>query len=307
MYREKLTSLSLPIPQLTDTVPPPTQSHGPHLPLEIVVKIIHQLRQERQYACLAQMAQANSTYYDLVIPKLYETITITKTNLGKFTRGHESSIPHSTDSTDQSDSPLPPRRQDKAVEHCLRIIIDVALNDVPKSAECIINRSMDDHYGNVEELVFTTRALLELTWEEYHLGSLSNYLPSTRSTDISEDAEIRQPCKAKRVVLFLPPRHMTPNPSIIGGWDHWRHNLHPPGRNLIQFVFNGVSLGYPSPSGEYYDLNAECHFAPISIPPEQPGDPLTDWVYIGLANIDIREDCLLKLYDVPKLVLRPED
>jgi hypothetical protein len=63
-------------------------SVGAQLPLELVARIIFELQQERMYKTMAELARTNSTFYDLNIPSLYETIIVSKTNQSLLRYGH---------------------------------------------------------------------------------------------------------------------------------------------------------------------------------------------------------------------------
>jgi hypothetical protein len=166
------TKASPTIPILNDERP-----SGPIFPIEIISKIITCLQHDRKYATLASMALSNSTFNNLVIPKLYETITITKTNMLKLRYGHETRImKHSPRSLqpdgvchDDTDCPSSAEtyrsrygtdqpRKDWAVRHCLRLIFDIPINmvDTIKNLAC---RLPCQPYGRVEEIVFTSQRI----------------------------------------------------------------------------------------------------------------------------------------------------
>jgi hypothetical protein len=58
------------------------------LPNELLLRIIGDLRSRREYRLLANMAQMNRNSYDVVIPTLYETITISQSNQHLLRHGH---------------------------------------------------------------------------------------------------------------------------------------------------------------------------------------------------------------------------
>jgi len=265
-----------------------------HLPLEVVARVVHFLRQQRHYESLAQMAQANTTFYELVISQLYETITITRTNLGKFQHGHGSRYPAIDGYIDESDSSPPQTRKDNAAKHCRRMIIDVTLARAGKSAKCILDRPIDDHYGNVEELVLSTRALGKPTSKDLSLGELSSYFPSSKSVNAPE-GEVQVRLKARRVVLHLPLDHEWSNtPELC---EEWKSILR--GRDVVHLAFHDI---YP-------------------IPPDGPdwrGWAVSRWLYFALfpavvteifhfPNYDYDMHSHLLLYNIPELIIEPED
>lgn len=265
-----------------------------HLPLEVVARVVHLLRQQRHYECLAQMAQANTLFYELVIAQLYETIRITRTNLGKFQHGHGSRHPARTGLIDQSDYSPPQTRKDNAAKHCRRIIIDVTLTGAGKSAQCILDRQVDDHYGNVEELVFSPRALGKPTSEDLSLGELSSYFPSGNSVNPPE-GEVRPRLKARRVVLHLPLDHEWSNTPELD--EEWKSVLR--SRDFVHLVFHDI---YPIPPDG----------------PHWPGWAVSRWVYFALfpavvterfqfPNYDYDMHSHLLLYNIPELIIKPEN
>jgi hypothetical protein len=64
------------------------KSSAPKLPNELLGRIILQLQRERRYHTLAEFARASKAFYDLAIPKLYETIILTDYSLSKLEYGH---------------------------------------------------------------------------------------------------------------------------------------------------------------------------------------------------------------------------
>ena len=274
--------------------PSSIQTIDVHLPLEVVARVVHFLRQQRHYECLAQMAQANTTFYDVVIPQLYETTTISRTNLGKFQHGHGSRYPARSGLIDQSDYSPPKSRKDNAAKHCRRMIIDVALARAGKSAQCVLERPIDDHYGNVEELVFSTRALGKATSEDLSLGELSSYFPSSNSVNAPE-AEVQLRLKARRVVLHLSLDHEWSNtPELCEGWKSVLRS-----RDVVHLVFHDI---YPIPRDGFH----------------RPGWAVSRWLYFALfpavvterfhfPNYDYDMHSHLLLYNIPELIIKPED
>jgi hypothetical protein len=57
------------------------------LPTEVVSSVLDDLAADEQFGALATIARTSKRMYDLVIPKLYDTIYITETNRLKFTYG----------------------------------------------------------------------------------------------------------------------------------------------------------------------------------------------------------------------------
>jgi len=149
-------------------VPSLSSRLGPPLPIELVSMIVRELRHGRQYATLAKLAQANSAYFNLAMPKLHETITISATNameldLGYGPSGPESELPMAhvfglDDYWEARDAPASEKetiarsesRKELAQEKCLRLIIDVAINNprLPRSRFWPTVQSIPQRDGN---------------------------------------------------------------------------------------------------------------------------------------------------------------
>jgi hypothetical protein len=172
------TSHPSPTPTRVEIAPTPPRL-GPALPIELVSVIIRDLKHERQYATLAKLAQANSAYFNLAMPKLYETITINATNameldLGYGPSGPESELPMAHvfglddywEARDAPASEMKPisrseSRKNLAQEKCLRLIIDVAINHIPDYLDLIFAR-LCNRFTNVTEIVLNRRTLRDI-------------------------------------------------------------------------------------------------------------------------------------------------
>jgi len=60
----------------------------PTLPVEVIDLIIGHLKADDDLSTLAVAARANHCLYDLVIPRLYETVTINEENWRQVGYGH---------------------------------------------------------------------------------------------------------------------------------------------------------------------------------------------------------------------------
>jgi len=196
----------------------------PTLPAELVSKIITYIQHNQQYATLAKMAQTNSTFYDIVVPKLYETITITKNNITIVSYGTRSLGYHrwtscvGEDSDDKED--LRPSldgiktRKDRAIEWCVRLVVDTPTKSPVDGIKYLVNLLPHHRYGKVEELVFTRRAMRNARADE-DTWSLSKILPPFAPIG-SRDEDVDCTPQIKRVVLHLaddfgrPPDVQTP-------------------------------------------------------------------------------------------------
>jgi len=148
----------------------------PTLPAELVSKIITYIQHNQQYATLAKMAQTNSTFYDIVIPKLYETITITKNNstivsYGTNSLGHhrwKSCVDKDGDDKEdlQPSLELIKTRKDRAIEWCVRLIIDTPTKSLVDGIKYLVNLLPHHRYAKVEELGFTRRAMRNARTDE---------------------------------------------------------------------------------------------------------------------------------------------
>jgi hypothetical protein len=68
----------------------------PKLPNEILDSILGLLKVDGDFSTLCSVAQANRNLYNLVIPKIYETVVINKNNPRKIAYGHGKSSARSS-------------------------------------------------------------------------------------------------------------------------------------------------------------------------------------------------------------------
>lgn len=192
------------------------ERQGPTLLHELVLKIITYRQHDRRYASLASMARANSTFYDLVIPLLYQTVTITETNKYKLKYGHGSIVtfPISSSIPDRLSGDLAVQpscgrkmniqvsgtRKGRAVEYFLRLIVDVAIRSVVGSVEHITEKLPHQCYGNVEEIVFTSRGSVYV--RDGDILAMSDILPVD-----GPEVVLRPTAKYERIVIHHAPGH----------------------------------------------------------------------------------------------------
>jgi len=248
----------------------PVRGHLP-LPTELVSDIVTYIRHNQQYATLAKMAQANSAFYDLVISKLYETITITETNWTKVNYGCgyidtccASPSAQETASTkeavssdvdgDENSAEDGWTRKDRAIEGCLRLIIDLPIYDIVGSIECFADRLPHQRFGRVEEMVITRRGLMNV-WTSDKNRILSNILGPASRKKTGQVALTSIP-KTKKVILHWPTINETHSSVIIMPQiNEWCRHRFEEGRTKTQFVVYGTNLDSRCES-----MNAECHF-----------------------------------------------
>ena len=262
----------------------PDSNDAPALPAELVSKIILELQQDRQYAVLAEMALANSTFYGLVIPKLYETVTITSRN--KYSISHGTHPPRydkwthwlDTDGYVITDPDQPPyvymkTRKDRAIEWCRRLIIDTPSTSFVDTIEYITDLLPHHRCGNVEELILTRRVMIDPEYDQYTC-SLSEILPPVVSIGTREQVCDQLP-RTKRVVI-----HMADVPrydwilSSLSVWCRQRRNF----RKLPQFAIHDLHLGFH----RYYidHMNVDYHFSHYGTPAGSFGSRLARWLLI---------------------------
>ena len=285
----------------------------PTLPAELISKIILELQQDRQYAVLAKMAQVNSTFYDLVIPKLYETITITEDNKYVISHGIHPSQHHrwiiflDENGIDQDYIEPPPEgyktRKDRAFECCVRLIVDTPVEDLVQSMEDIVDLLPQDRLGNVEELVFTGRAPMRTTYDDV-VYDLAQILPPF--TPVMAADEFNQLPRTKRVILHIVAddfRRESPRWIIrpLAIWcKHRRHHRRP-----AEFVIYNLDLGEAEFHFNY--MNVQCHFYPYEELPGELADDFFVWVSSLIRRLEISASPRLKSFDVNTFLFTDED
>ena len=297
-------------------------SNGPTLHAELVSIIIFNLQQDRLYATLAKMAQANSTFYNLVIPKLYETVTVTEWSLPRLKYGHDTCRHRPREmgvGIEMNSAGLQQTRKDRAVEHCLRLIIDIPYEFDRNLIDSVIRRKRHEHYNNVYEVVYTTRFF---QWDRTRVERRrSSYLrprlegkakyckthhdfpPPTYQE--SSDAG-KQISRIVRVVLH-PPLYLDEV-----DWGCLHGFIDTSGKRTVQddlrFVVHGVSSDLPSRDiGAWAKLKADCYFAANPIPPRKKdwniGLMIADWIW-DVAMYHRSGGNGLRLFDVTDLILK---
>jgi hypothetical protein len=246
----------VPSPAVTTNIDEP---NGPTLPLELISKIIVELQHDRQYAVLAKMALVNSTYYDLVIPKLYETVTITDTNKYLIHHGMRAAqdSPVCLEKGVESSPQDTKTSKDRAIDFCVRMIIDTPTDGIEMSIEHMVDRLPHHSYGNVEELVFTSKALRrEHSDYTIHYMNLRYFIPR-QPINYSSEIEYRN-LKTKRVVLHIPNEHdYDTTHRLVHALSRWckQRSQH---RGPTSFVLHNLDLEGPWYNFKYMDV--DCHF-----------------------------------------------
>jgi hypothetical protein len=281
----------------------------PTLPSELVSKIVSYIHGNQQYATLAKMAQTNSTFYDLVVPKLYETITITKSNSTILSYGTKSVGYHRWTScvdkdgiykgNEEPDGQITKTRKDRAIEWCVRLIMDTPTKAPVDGIKYLVNLLPHHRYGKVEELILTRRAMRnpradEITW------SLSKILPpfapiGTRDEDVDQIPHI------KRVVIHLADDFGRPHPMFrtLSEWCKQRNRFRAP----TQFAIHNIRLGNPLYSLDYMDI--DCHFYRHTCPSGYFAEELSLWL-LPLFDGRLSSGPQLKLFNVYRFLMRDE-
>jgi hypothetical protein len=286
-------------------------NNGPTLPAELVSKIILELQQDRQYAVLAKMAQVNSTFYDLVIPKLYETVTITAENKYRMYYGLHPSQYHkwSTLVDDNGNTIIDPdeppynntkTRKDRAIEWCRRLIIDTPTEELVNSIEYVVDLLPHHRYGKVEELIVIRRAMRnpradEDTWSLFKI--LPPFAPlGTRDEDVDQIPQI------KRVMIHVADDFGRPHPMFrtLSVWCKQRNRFRAP----TQFAIHNIRLGSPPYHLDYMDI--DCHFYRHTSPSGYFAEELSLWL-LPLFDGRLSSGPQLKFFNVYRFLMRDVD
>ena len=269
------------------------------------------------------MAQANSTFYDLVIPKLYETVILTKENLSLLDYGHGPTAPttHVGDAagddgggSDNLKSTKPdgmstisiPTRKDLAVAYCRRLIIDVTSDAVKDFASYISDRAVHQPYGNIDEIVITMQALKEPRSESNSLPTLVDipFMTSDTMADETGDTAV----KSKRLIAHQTSISLF---DIIRPW--WKRQTN---QTPHQIILHGIMLPYPGVYTFLSEIRVECSFDLDSMyyQDDTLEGGLAHWLISVFSLPDIfnlglprSKHGLLKLHNIPALIFREED
>jgi hypothetical protein len=252
------------------------------------------------------MALANSTLYDLVIPKLYETITITKTNRLKLKYGHETRImkhlPRLTQPEgvchDDADCPSSAEtyrsrygtnqpRKDKAVSHCLRLIIDAEMF-LAGTIDNLAGRLPCQPYGRVEEIVFTLESIAY-----GHAYSLETVLPPSDLPLGHVCPMDQQLFRSRRVVIH------TPTDQRLCYQIREFHGV----RQFRQLSLHGEHLGASvNPNISFAYATVKIRFAPDPTTPDQKfRAQLAAWLVHDYEEV-APKDSRIQLLDIPSLI-----
>jgi hypothetical protein len=217
------------------------------------------------------MAQTSSTFYNLVIPKLYETIIITQTNMFRLTYGcgHiDAYCPPPSSRTNASlieelfgnpneggDSAEDQwTRKDRAIAHCLRLVIDAPVRGIVESIQCFADRLPQHRFGNVEEMVITRQGLTNNRISSENRIFSSILAPAGRKKT-GNDALGSIP-STKKVVLHWPSLDVTHSSVIVmPKINEWCRHRNEQSRTPTRFVVYGINLDSRCES-----MDAECHF-----------------------------------------------
>ena len=253
------------------------------------------------------MALANSTFYDLVIPKLYETITITKSNMLKLKYGHETrnmkhlprnsqpeAVCHddvncpSSAETYRSRYDTNQPRKDKAVSHCRRLIIDREMY-LAETIENLACRLPWQPYGRVEEIVFTLEGI-----SYGYAYSLEDVLPPSDLPLGRVCTMDQQLFRSRRVVIHTPiDQRLCYHIREFHGLRQFRQqSLH--GEHLGASVNPNISFAYAT---------VKIRFAPDPTTPDQKfRAQLAAWLVHDYKEV-APKDSRIQLLDIPSLII----
>jgi len=303
-------------PPTSPILSPVPRRLGSPLPIELVLKIIDHLKNGQQYATLARLAQANSTYHRLAISKIYETITIDETNMLELDYGYNDCdlglkitiVPTSGDNDDTqtpvqsafegpAESKKTPRHP--AEEHCFRLIIDFPLANIAHSLDRVFG-TLSSRFLNLQEIVYTTRALTDRDLVR-HIGlPPSSLWASDRSPAVNNTADTSQSTeKTKRIILHLQSSPLCSVDAVLFYLTSWFQSR-PTARKSTQFVVYG--LNFAGPNYDFYCMDVECHFDQNGIPPGAFEHALAQWLYSLFSNGKSENHPRLRLFDIPSLV-----
>jgi hypothetical protein len=250
------------------------------------------------------MAQVNSTFYDLVVPKLYETITITKNNEDILYYGTGSAQYHKWKCSGDENGivkthmVVPPEdsrtRKDQAIESCKRLIIDIPTQHPVNWIVYVINLYPSNFHRHVEELVLTRRALSvpgtdETTW------CLHDIVPPIRERPAGRFLQ----CSAiKRVVLHLANDFGRDDMYLrhADRWSNWRRN----DREQLEYGVCRYDLFKPQ-----YHL--DCHFHQYNDSPSEFLHYLTAWLLPFFGHPDLQEWPQFRLFNVYRFLMPDQD
>jgi len=297
----------------SSTTPDPNNEKpsGPTLPIEIISKIVIYLQHDRKYATLASVALANSTFYGLVIPKLYETITITKSNMLKLKYGHETRIerhlprnsqpegvchddvncPSSAETYRSHYGTVQPRK-DKAVGHCLRLIFDIPIN-VVDTIKNLASRLPCEPYGRVEEILFTRQGI---SYCCHAWAQVTVVLPPL-GAPCRMDKEL---LKSRRVVIYTPiDRRLSKQMRCL---QIFRQQA-----RLVLHLDRCYSATTPHRSLAYTTI--DIHFAqPLTNDYPSVDSQMAAWL-VHDHDAGITKDRIqrIRLFDIPSLIINDQD
>jgi hypothetical protein len=278
------------------------------LPAELVSKIITCLQHDRKYATLATMALANSTFYDLVIPKLYETIIITETNWKRLRIGHgdrnleyvelkalnmflstaragDGTCPHR-----QLGEGGPPTRKDKAVRHCRRLIIDIGTS-LFSTMFALNQRWVCQAYGAVEEVIITRHNL------ESDRSGASLGLPPDDSPCIVWPGMDVKTITPRRFVMYAPIR---PRGAVSQ-----QINVFHRSRQEDRYF---LSCHGPTPDASLAYATLDIHFVPdYAMSRRDIAIVLTRWIVWDHRTSTNRKEFRIRLFDIPSLIIDEAD
>ena len=280
----------------------------PAIPNEIISQIVTCLQHDRKYATPATVALANSIFYDIVIPKLYETITITETNWRCLRVGHGGrnlqpvelkdrniflSTARAGDGTCPHRQPgkgRPPSRKDKAVRHCRRLIVDIGAS-LFSIMSALDQRWLCQAYGTVEEVVITRQNF------ETHPKGANLGLPPRDSPCIVWPGMDVKTIMPIRCVMYAPLTSERPMSSRIDRF----HCSRQEDRYFL-------SCHGPTPDASLAYATLDVHFVPDYARSRRGiAIEIARWIVCDHQESTNQEEFRIRLFDVPFLIIDEDD
>jgi len=214
---------------------------GPRLPNELISQIIDHLHKDQAYGSLAQFAGCSKGYYELIAPKLHETLIITdraKISWVKNIIGSQHPI---------------------IKAHTRRLVIDCKLN-CHKRYFGLYPKIASMQQVDLDEIVITSTCLSQL---DLDLRAGYTYTSSDILTTLAGLLDQFSPTperpKRKRIVFYLPGSQGSEIAIALLGV-LFKDNKFRSENMMNKFEFRNVPF-YAFSADLYFDLNATVSFA----------------------------------------------
>jgi hypothetical protein len=209
---------------------------GPRLPNELISQIIDHLHKDQAYKSLAQFASCSKDYYELIAPKLHETLIITDRAKRSWIRDNIG-----------SQHPI-------VKAYTRRLVLDCKL-DCQKRYFGLSPKIASMQHVDLDEIVITSTCLSELDPRAGHKSS--DILSLAGLLDRLSPTPDRP--KRKRIVFYLPGSQGSEIAIALLGV-LVKHNKFRSEDMMNKFEFRNVPF-YAYSADLYFDLNATVSFA----------------------------------------------